>query len=71
MTEGSIGPSTYRSALRAAAWFEYLTGHARRVYGMVEAAKVATARMVSRRLAEGKPDDGFTEPKASETLDLS
>lgn len=38
----------------------YLTGHARRIYGLVEAAKVTTARMVSRRLAEGKLEDGFT-----------
>ena len=60
LAEGSIGPVTAPSALRAAAWCEYLTGHARRIYGLVEAAKVTTARMVSRRLAEGKLDDGFT-----------
>ena len=60
LAEGSIGPVTGTSALRAAAWCEYLTGHARRIYGLVEAAKVTTARMVSRRLAEGKLDDGFT-----------
>ncbi len=60
LAEGSIGPVTAHSALRAAAWCEYLTGHARRIYGLVEAAKVTTARMVSRRLAEGKLDDGFT-----------
>jgi hypothetical protein len=60
LAEGSIGPVTSTSALRAAAWCEYLTGHARRIYGLVEAAKVTTARMVSRRLAEGKLDDGFT-----------
>jgi hypothetical protein len=60
LAEGSIGPVTATSALRAAAWCEYLTGHARRIYGLVEAAKVTTARMVSRRLAEGKLDDGFT-----------
>ena len=58
--EGSIGPVTAHSALRAAAWSEYLSGHARRVYGLIEAAKITTARMVSRRLAEGKLDDGFT-----------
>jgi hypothetical protein len=46
--------------LRAAVWCEYLAGHARRIYGLVEAAKVATARMISRRLAEGKLQDGFT-----------
>lgn len=60
LAEGSIGPVTATSALRAAAWCEYLTGHARRIYGLVEAAKVTTARMVSRRLAEGKLEDGFT-----------
>jgi hypothetical protein len=60
LAEGSIGPVRATSALHAAAWCEYLTGHARRIYGLVEVAKVATARMVSRRLAEGKLTDGFT-----------
>ena len=60
LAEGSIGPVSATSALRAAAWCEYLAGHARRIYGLVEAAKVTTARMVSRRLTEGKLDDGFT-----------
>jgi hypothetical protein len=60
LAEGSIGSVTSRSALRAAAWCEYLTGHARRIYGLVEAAKVTTARMVSRKLTEGKLKDGFT-----------
>jgi hypothetical protein len=60
LAEGSIGPVTAKSALRAAAWCEYLAGHARRIYGMVEAAKVSSARMVSRRLAEGKLEEGFT-----------
>jgi hypothetical protein len=60
LTEGTIGPVTATSALRAAAWCEYLTGHARRIYGLVETAKVSTARRVSRRLAEGKLVDGFT-----------
>ena len=60
LAEGSIGPVTVNSALRAAAWCEYLTGHARRVYGLVEAAKVTTARMIGRRLAERKLENGFT-----------
>ena len=60
LAEGSVGPITATSALRAAAWCEYLAGHARRIYGLVEAAKVSTARMVSRRLTEGKLIDGFT-----------
>jgi hypothetical protein len=60
LAEGSIGPVKAHSALRAAAWCEYLTGHARRVYGLIEAARITTARMVSRRLTERKLDDGFT-----------
>ena len=44
LAEGSIGPVTARCALRAAAWCEYLSAHARRVYGLVEAAKVSTAK---------------------------
>lgn len=60
LAEGSIGPVTANSAVRAGAWCAYLAGHARRIYGMVEAAKVSTARMVSRRLIEGKLIDGFT-----------
>jgi len=60
LAEGVTGPVSAGSTLRAAAWCEYLAGHARRIYGMSEAAKVTTARMVSRRLAEGKLADGFT-----------
>jgi hypothetical protein len=61
LAEGvTIGAVTATSALRAAAWCEYLAGHARRVYGLVEANKITTAKMVSRRLAEGKLDNGFT-----------
>ena len=60
LAEGSIGPVSVNSALRAASWCEYLSGHAQRIYGLVEAANVTTARTVSRRLADGKLDDGFT-----------
>ena len=60
LAEGGIGPVKQVSAVRAAAWCEYLAAHARRVYGLVEAAKVSAAKMVSRRLADGKLDDGFT-----------
>ena len=60
LAEGSIGPVQAHSALRAAAWCEYLTGHARRVYGLIEAARITTARMVSRRLTERKLENGFT-----------
>jgi len=60
LAEGSIGPVKGDTALRAAAWCEYLTGHARRIYGLVEAAKVSTARLLGRRLTEGKLSEGFT-----------
>ena len=60
LAEGSIGPVKVHSALRAAAWCEYLGGHARRVYGLIEASKVSTAKMISRRLAERKLVDQFT-----------
>lgn len=60
LAENGIGPVKASSALRAAAWCEFLAGHARRVYGLVEASKVNTARMVGRRIADGKLLDGFT-----------
>jgi len=48
------------SALRAAAWCDYLADHARRVYGMVEGARVSTANMLLRRIREGKLPNNFT-----------
>jgi len=60
LAEGNIGNVKIDSALRAAAWCEYLAGHARRIYGMVEGAKVATAKTMLRRIKEGKLKTGFT-----------
>ena len=60
LSEGGIGPVKESSALRAAAWCEYLSAHARRVYGLAEAAKVSAARLVGRRIADGKLIDGFS-----------
>lgn len=60
LAAGEIGPVKADSAMRAGAWCEYLAQHARRVYGLVESAKVNTARMVGRRIADGKLQDGFT-----------
>lgn len=60
LAEGGIGPVKADSAARAASWCAYLAGHARRVYGLVEASKISTAKMVGRRIAEGKLPDGFT-----------
>ena len=58
--EGNVGSVKVDSALRAAAWCKYLAGHARRIYGMVEGGKVATATMMCRRIKEGKLKPGFT-----------
>ena len=60
LAEGNVGSVKVDSALRAAAWCKYLAGHARRIYGMVEGAKVATAKMMCRRIKEGKLKPGFT-----------
>lgn len=60
LAEGNTGSVKVDSAVRAVAWCEYLAGHARRIYGMVEGAKVATAKMMCRRIKEGKLKSGFT-----------
>lgn len=60
LAEGRIGPVTVESAMRAAVWCEYLEGHARRIYGLVETAKTTTAKMLARRIADGKLQSGFT-----------
>jgi hypothetical protein len=61
LAEGRIGPVQADTALRAAAWCVYLEGHARRIYALVEVAKVSAARTLSRRLLARKlPADGFT-----------
>jgi phage/plasmid primase-like uncharacterized protein len=60
LAEGNTGAVKVDSAPRAVAWCEYLAGHARRIYGMVEGAKVATAKMMCRRIKEGKLKPGFT-----------
>jgi hypothetical protein len=60
LASGQIGPVTESSALHAAAWCEYLAGHARRIYGLLEVSKVSAAKMLGRKIAEGKLTDGFT-----------
>lgn len=60
LVDGGQGPVNIDSALRAAAWCEYLEGHARRIYGLVEVSKVSTAKLLARRIQEGKLQQGFT-----------
>ncbi len=59
IAEGHIGAVKVESALRAAAWCEYLAGHARRIYAMVEAGKINAARTLGRRIADGKLENRF------------
>jgi hypothetical protein len=60
LAAGKVGAIGHDSALLAAAYSQYLESHARRIYGLVEAAKVTAAQTLSRRLSEGKLGDGFT-----------
>jgi hypothetical protein len=61
LAEGRVAHEiNVETAMRAAAWCTYLEGHARRIYAMVEVAKVTTAKMLSRRLLDRKLEDGFT-----------
>lgn len=60
LAEGRIGPVRADTALRAAAWCEYLAGHARRVYGLLDVARVDAAKSLAQKIAAGKLDDGFT-----------
>ena len=60
MATGQIGPVKAASALMAAAWCEYLAAHARRIYGLLEVSKVTAAKLLGRRIADGKLAGGFT-----------
>lgn len=60
LAEGQVGDVSAATVIRAAAWCEYLRGHARRIYALVEASHTSTAKMVGRRIAEAKLEDGFT-----------
>lgn len=60
VAEGRIGPIHADTALRAAAWTQYLAGHARRTYGLLEAQTVSAAQTLASRIAAGKLADGFT-----------
>ncbi|MFD2270906.1 hypothetical protein ACFS07_06630 [Undibacterium arcticum] len=60
LADGQVGAIGIDSALRAASYTQYLESHARRIYGLVEVAKVTAAQTLGRRLSEGKLQDGFT-----------
>jgi hypothetical protein len=57
---GGLGRVGVDSMLRAAAWSQYLAGHARRVYALADLARTTAAEALARHLAAGKLQDGFT-----------
>ena len=60
LADKGTGPVQVGSAVRAAAWCEYLAAHARRIYGCLDAARVTQARTLARNIARGKLPDHFT-----------
>jgi uncharacterized protein DUF3987 len=57
---GRRGPVTVHSALRAAAWCDYLEAHARRCYGLLIDDGLRAAQALADKLRQGKLADGFT-----------
>jgi hypothetical protein len=54
------GPVSLASAMRAAAWCEYLEAHARRCYGLLRDGGAWSAEALARRLTRGDLHTGFT-----------
>ena len=57
---GKRGPVTAESALRAAAWCDYLEAHARRCYGLLIDDGLRSAQALADKVRQGKLSDGFT-----------
>lgn len=57
---GQRGPVKAESALRAAAWCDYLEAHARRCYGLLADDGLRAAQALADKLRQGKLHDGFT-----------
>ena len=58
--ENGAGPVSEAAVLRAAAWAEYLEGHARRLYQSVTHADTESARRLAKRLLSGDLTAPFT-----------
>ncbi|MCX7902251.1 MAG: YfjI family protein, partial [Burkholderiaceae bacterium] len=54
------GPVRKDSALRAAAWCEFLEAHARRCYGLLIDDGLRAAQALAAKLERGALEDGFT-----------
>lgn len=57
---GQRGPVKVDSALRAAAWCDYLEAHARRCYGLLTDDGLRAAQALADKVRQGKLTDGFT-----------
>lgn len=57
---GQRGPVKVESALRAAAWCDYLEAHARRCYGLLADDGLRAAQALADKLRQGRLQDGFT-----------
>jgi len=58
--DGVCGPVSRVSALRAAAWCEFLESHARRCYGLLKDDGLRAAQALAGKLERGALEDGFT-----------
>lgn len=58
--KGISGPITEESALRAAAWCQYLEAHARRCYGLLADKGLRAAQALAQLISGGQLADGFT-----------
>lgn len=57
---GQRGPVRVESALRAAAWCDYLEAHARRCYGLLADDGLRAAQALADKVRQGRLQDGFT-----------
>lgn len=57
---GQRGAVRVESALRAAAWCDYLEAHARRCYGLLTDDGLRAAQALADKVRQGKLQDGFT-----------
>jgi hypothetical protein len=57
---GTRGPIKAQTALRAAAWCEYLEAHARRCYGLLIDDGLRAAQALADKIRQSKLADGFT-----------
>lgn len=57
---GKRGAVTAESALRAAAWCDYLEAHARRCYGLLIDDGLRAAQALAEKVRQSKLPDGFT-----------